>query len=83
MKERLGSGTVEITTMIQRVIWRFETHPPIELQRLSTHGGNEDWLLLFPPVENRARLLLEVTRAVVSVKQLGEMKMLPAGMRNP
>ena len=30
------------------VVWRFEDAPP-ELRKLSSHGGDEDWLLLFPP----------------------------------
>lgn len=28
-------------------IWRFDD-APIEMQRMSTNGGDEDWIILFP-----------------------------------
>lgn len=30
------------------LVWRFH-EAPNELQALSGHGGDEDWLLVFPP----------------------------------
>jgi hypothetical protein len=32
-------------------VWRFQDAPE-ELRNLSTHGGDEDWLALVPPILN-------------------------------
>jgi len=37
---------MKISTPI--LVWRFEDAPET-LRKLSTHGGDEDWLILFPP----------------------------------